>query len=955
MKKLSVLIFFILLTTGKLETQNSYWDRVYDSKDHYYEDINDMKIDSFGNIYITGQSGGNGTAYDYVTIKYNSTGNLQWLSRFDNSISNYNLDVANALALDNQGNVFVTGMSIKRNLGSGIYDYDFVTVKYDNIGVQQWTAIHDSSGAYGAVSIATDKNGFIYVIGTESFSGNMATIKYDQNGNIIWIARTPGSAVKIIIDGENNIISACDYSTKLKLVKYNQNGLKIWEDTVGFSNSYAAYVKGLTVDNSNNVILVGKTYISSANCSAIKWNKYGQRLWILNGGANYSYNAVVTDKSQNIYITGQNNVCYTIKINPEGNILWEKLYDYAGRGDAGVAIALDNDSNICVADVSWGSIGICMDYNVIKYSYNGSELWVRRYNGPASECDEVSKIAIDQFNNVVLGGHVGGIGTLWDYGIVKYEPSGNFMWSGIYQGPPSDEYAKSIQIDDSGNVFATGYGWGNESGFDYLTLKYNSTGVQQWIKRFDGISHDSDIVSSSTIDLNNRLYITGGSKSGLSGFDYLTLRYNGSGIQDLQLNYNGPGNGEDIANLILTDNSGNIYVTGKSFGAGSDHDYATLKYNGNGIVQWISRYNGIGNSTDEATSMIIDDIGNVYVTGKSTGSGTGYDYLTIKYNSTGVQQWLARYNGTGNTTDEAVSIAIDSSGNVYVTGKSEGLGSSFDCVTVKYNSNGIQQWIARYNGSGNSVDEGKVIEFDGNGNIYVLSDSENTSSGFDIVLLKYDVSGNIIWSKSYNGQFNGSDFGNSMIIDLSGNVFVGGETQKNSSNYSMVILKFTSIGNIINTRNISSAKSEKTVLINSDISQNIFIVGNSQDSAFFSLDPNTGSNIYISKLSHDLNPIFNTSTEISKQFILSQNYPNPFNPQTKIKFAVPSDVKGQTTNVKLVIYDLLGREVATLVNEELKPGTYEADWDASNFSSGVYFYKIISNEFVETKKMVLMK
>jgi len=99
----------------------------------------------------------------------------------------------------------------------------------------------------------------------------------------------------------------------------------------------------------------------------------------------------------------------------------------------------------------------------------------------------------------------------------------------------------------------------------------------------------------------------------------------------------------------------------------------------------------------------------------------------------------------------------------------------------------------------------------------------------------------------------------------------------------------------------------------------------------------------------------NVSYEIPQKFVISQNYPNPFNPQTKIKFNVPSNVKGQTSNVKLIIYDLLGREVATLVNEELKPGTYEADWDGSNFSSGVYFYKIISNEFVETKKMVLMK
>jgi hypothetical protein len=83
---------------------------------------------------------------------------------------------------------------------------------------------------------------------------------------------------------------------------------------------------------------------------------------------------------------------------------------------------------------------------------------------------------------------------------------------------------------------------------------------------------------------------------------------------------------------------------------------------------------------------------------------------------------------------------------------------------------------------------------------------------------------------------------------------------------------------------------------------------------------------------------------------LSQNYPNPFNPQTKIKFAVP-----KASFIKLIIYDLLGREVTTLVNEELRPGTYEADWDGSNYSSGVHFYKIIAGDYTETKKMVLMK
>ncbi len=88
---------------------------------------------------------------------------------------------------------------------------------------------------------------------------------------------------------------------------------------------------------------------------------------------------------------------------------------------------------------------------------------------------------------------------------------------------------------------------------------------------------------------------------------------------------------------------------------------------------------------------------------------------------------------------------------------------------------------------------------------------------------------------------------------------------------------------------------------------------------------------------------------------MQQNYPNPFNPSTKIKFDIPSVGNGRDRSVQLKIYDVLGKEAATLVNEHLKPGVYEADWNAENFPSGVYFYKLESGSFTETKKMLLIK
>ena len=106
--------------------------------------------------------------------------------------------------------------------------------------------------------------------------------------------------------------------------------------------------------------------------------------------------------------------------------------------------------------------------------------------------------------------------------------------------------------------------------------------------------------------------------------------------------------------------------------------------------------------------------------------------------------------------------------------------------------------------------------------------------------------------------------------------------------------------------------------------------------------------------------IHQISNEIPNSYILFQNYPNPFNPTTKISFSIPlsrgvSADGGRGVLVKLKIFDILGREVSTLVNESLKPGTYEVEFDGSSFASGVYFYSLITNEFTETKKLILLK
>ena len=114
------------------------------------------------------------------------------------------------------------------------------------------------------------------------------------------------------------------------------------------------------------------------------------------------------------------------------------------------------------------------------------------------------------------------------------------------------------------------------------------------------------------------------------------------------------------------------------------------------------------------------------------------------------------------------------------------------------------------------------------------------------------------------------------------------------------------------------------------------------------------------------NSIENEETELPGNFRLEQNYPNPFNPTTKIRYVIPNEVRNlkdfssqaprnDNSLVTLKVYDILGNEVVTLVNEEKSAGSYEVTFNATDFSSGIYFYKIETDNFVETKKMILMK
>lgn len=415
------------------------------------------------------------------------------------------------------------------------------------------------------------------------------------------------------------------------------------------------------------------------------------------------------------------------------------------------AIAADKAGNVYVAGwkadaVSFPSQTI-YDYVTIKYDDGGNAQWVATFAGEGGSNDKIEAIAVDDAGNVYVTGESEAADETTSCVTIKYSSKGAEQWVARYSGPGGSSSAKDIALDNNGNVYVTGKS--KSPGFlpaaDYLTIKYDANGNEQWVARYSGGRPLPDEAWAITVDAAGGVYVTGGSWGEDTSLDYITIKYGADGKQQWLARYNGPGDGVDIATSIALDSSSNVYVTGLSGGANSSTDYATIKYDSNGVEQWVRRFNGDKNASDVAKDLAVDASGNVYVTGVSNSRGGSVgssdpdrDYATVKYSSAGRQEWVAIYDGPAKDADEALALAIDGSGNIYVTGQSVGSGSSFDYATVKYNSEGSEQWVARYAGASNRFDGASDVAIDGRGNVYITGSSQIDDSGrAKIVTIKY--------------------------------------------------------------------------------------------------------------------------------------------------------------------------------------------------------------------------
>ncbi|MCK4311264.1 MAG: SBBP repeat-containing protein [Candidatus Cloacimonetes bacterium] len=389
------------------------------------------------------------------------------------------------------------------------------------------------------------------------------------------------------------------------------------------------------------------------------------------------------DDYNNVYVLTTN--CTIIKYDTNGVEQWTVTYEASTGGETAVALTVDNSNNICFTGSIHG-IDSWHDIVTVKNDPDGNQLWEMIYQTPSwAYTSEPIGIVTDNSGNVYVSGYSYYSTEFTGYCqcvTIKYNSDGTEEWISIYE-PPFDNWVEpsALTIDESGSVNITG-GNGLKSGQlinldKFVTIKYDPNGIMQWEAFYSGV--DWATARAITVDSDSNIYIAGDCWEP-EGMDMVTIKYNENGDVLWDSHYVSSSLYGNCPIAIETDFEGNVIIIIDTY-----HDFATIKYDQEGTEQWIVFYDSGGiNWWDVPYDLAVDQYGNIYVTGSAGSEETYSDYVTLRYSPTGSQEWLIRYDGVNNYHDSSKAISLDNFGNIYITGRSSMVGSGYSCVTIKY-------------------------------------------------------------------------------------------------------------------------------------------------------------------------------------------------------------------------------------------------------------------------------
>ena len=361
----------------------------------------------------------------------------------------------------------------------------------------------------------------------------------------------------------------------------------------------------------------------------------------------------------------------------------------------------------------------------------------------------------------------------------------------------SQNYHASTVLDASGDVFSVANKRDNGSQANIHMNKLNGQGTVTWqntISNLLNISTTQNFGTDIKRDQQGNTYICGAYFNG-SNYDLIVVKYNDSGTELWRRVYNGTGNLDDASSNMVLDASGNVYVTGASYGVNSLTDIITLKINGsNGTIAWTARYD-FSNKYEGGSQVRLDNQGYVYVGGSSAQNNLNADFVVLKYNpSTGAQMQVKRHNTPQNGFDLAVGMEIDQNNNIYLYG-SANYNVNRDIKLVSYDASLNINWVKYYDGSG-LEDEAGGVAIDNAGDVIVTGHTKSSQGEIKMLTAKYSrTNGNLIWMKQQEitSELTASK-GKKVKTDDNGNVIVVGDAMINGVSH-VKIISYDAAGN----------------------------------------------------------------------------------------------------------------------------------------------------------------
>ncbi len=840
-------------------------------------------------------------------------------------------------AMDVNGNLVIVWEDYRNN------NLDIYCQRYDSLGVAQGEnfKVNDDVGQewQASPSVSMDGRGNFVVVWQDGRNGNYDVYcqRYSKNG---------------FAQGNN--------------FKVNDDATREWQGYPSISMNESGNFVVAWLDNRNTW---GNSDIFSQ-----RFNSYGDTL-----GTNFKVNDDIVSSDQNspsITINGNGSfvIVWVDERNGDDDIYCQR---YTSGGIAqGINTKVNNDAGTSLQMHPTISMDGSGNFVIVW------EDWRNEYLGDIY-CQRYSSSGVTQGSNFKVNNDVGT--AFQRYPSLSMDGSGNFVIVWIdgrnfnldiyYQRYNSNGEARgtnlkviddermimaespSVSMDGNGNFVVVWEDYRNNNE-DIYCQQYNDAGtpLNNSFRVNDDVGTSHQAFPSITINgIGYFAVVWADDRNGNS--DIYCQRYNPSGtMQDLNFKVN-----VDTVNAwqaypsISMDESGNFVVVWED-GRNGNYDIYCQLYNHTGTPQGTNFRinNDAGTTRQESPSVAMDVNGNFVIVWEDYRNGNS-DIYCQRYNAARIAEGLnfKINNDTVTAWQGSPSVSVDGNGN-FVVAWEDYRSENRDIYCQRYNAFGSAQGTNfKVNDDVGTQDQWcPSISVDGNGNfVIVWHDERNGYNNIDIYCQRYNSSGT---SQGVNFKVN-DDAGTviqmfpSLAIDGNGNFVVVWEDYRYGwSNPDIMGQRYYANGSLWGTN-------YRVVADGPNQGEEIPAVATNSNTMIFAWMDNRrskGWDIYGKVVGWDWDGTTSVSLEknIPTEFALMQNYPNPFNPSTTIRYELPRE-----SFVTLKVYNVLGQEVATLVNEKKEAGRYEVAFDGSGLTSGVYVYRLQAKDFISSLKLLLLK